>query len=77
MEQLPKEDRGATNFTPGGSRTKSPSGNSRVGRKWKVEETQEKPKVEVEQLPEEKGNVDREESGDWPISTVIGRDFRC
>ena len=48
-EQLPKEDRGAISVTPRGSRVKSPMGKSRVRRRWKVE-TQEEPKVEVEQF---------------------------
>ena len=40
-------------------------GKSRVRRRWKVEQTQEVPKVEAEQLLKEEGSVDkrRVESG--------------
>ncbi len=64
MEQLLKEDGGAAGFDPRGRGTKSPSGKSQVSGKWKVEKTQDMPKVELEQFLKEEEIVDREENGD-------------
>ena len=50
-------------FDPRGSRTKSPSSKSQLSGSWRVEKTQEMPKVKVEQF-KENGNVDWEEKGD-------------
>ena len=63
-EQLLREERGAVDFNPRGSRTKSPSSKSLVSGRWKVEKTQDLLEVEVEQFLEEEGDVDREENGD-------------
>ena len=50
------------NFDPMGSSAKSPLSKSQVSGSWKVEKTQEMPKVEVEPLLEEEQNMDREEN---------------
>ena len=60
----PQGDGGAVDFTPEGGGTKSPSSKSQVGGKWKVEKTQDMPKVELEQFLKEEEIVDREENGD-------------
>ncbi len=63
MKQLLREDRGAVSSVPRRSRTKSSVGRSQVRRRWMVEETQKTPKVEVEQFPKEKGDVEGRRSG--------------
>ncbi len=63
MEQLLREDRGAVSSVPKISRTKSSVGRPQVRRRWMVEETQEMPKVEVEQFSEEKGVVEERRGG--------------
>ena len=60
----PQGDGGAVDFTPGGGGAKSPTSKSQVSGRWKVEKTQDKPEAEMEQLPKEEGNVDREGNGD-------------
>ncbi len=61
MEQ---EEGGTVDIDPRGSRTKSPPSKSQVSKRWKVEKTQERPKVEVEQFFKKEGDVDRKENGD-------------